>query len=394
MHARLGPRAHLEAVEPLPVVRGPGAPGRPRRRPPGAAGETRPRRQDDVHGPLAQRPGAPGVRDGLIAATTPAARYRRRQRASTPGAWMLDAMVPAPPGLEADPWKCGWSLSSRRSVLGKTSLALDLRALYAARSSRCGRHHPREPAPRAGRAGLRPGGAGHTRGPAAPLRDRLQQRERPLGWFLGQVWDRFTHRSLVVRPGDGAPCATRAICTDLVNASENPEFATYIDSELDILEWLEVRRWCCSTSCRRRAAEVRTDGSLLATGPGPPSVEGRARADAFERCWIEESRLLLTAAETLGRRPPSVPRPAAAADLQQGQLEVLFSIDAIARRRDEVNHLPAPAAASTTGSVGPRHSSDWPVDGDDRGGAGIHPGPAGRWRRPRPAGRSSPHGDP
>ena len=78
-------------------------------------------------------------------------------------------------------------------------------------------------------------------GNSARLRDRLQQRDRPLGWFLGEVWDRFRDQSLWC-----AQQAMRAVREDgdlvlyLVNASENPRFATYIDTELEILEWLEV----------------------------------------------------------------------------------------------------------------------------------------------------------
>ncbi|MDZ7826270.1 MAG: GTPase domain-containing protein [Gammaproteobacteria bacterium] len=196
-------------------------------------------------------------------------------------------------------------------------------------------------------------------GNSARLRDRLQQRERPLGWFLGQVWDRFTDRSLWC-----AQQAMRAVRDEgdlvlyLVNASEDPEFATYIDSELEILEWLEVPVLVLLNQLPPQGRpEART--ALEASwrrALDRPSVKAVLALDAFERCWIDESRLLLTAAETLGRENATERAEALGRLLpiwQQGQLERFrASIDAIARALARVTTDREPLGRGQSNRIG------------------------------------------
>ncbi len=131
-------------------------------------------------------------------------------------------------------------------------------------------------------------------GDSARLLRRLRQTERPLGWFLSQVWDRFADRPFWC--GQQAMRTVRE-STDVVlyvaNASERPAAAAYVDIEMEILGWL--------------AKPV----VLLLNQLGPPRAGAGAELqeweahvahypcvkvvlpfDAFARCWVQEGTLL------------------------------------------------------------------------------------------------------
>ena len=139
-------------------------------------------------------------------------------------------------------------------------------------------------------------------GNSARLRQRLEQHDAPLGWFLSQVWDRFTDQSLWC--AQQAMAAVREggdLVLYLVNASEDPEFASYIGTELDILAWLEVPVLVLLNQLppnARRADRSRLETAWREALDRPP-VRDVLALDAFERCWIDESRLLVRAAELL-----------------------------------------------------------------------------------------------
>ncbi|HSG89793.1 MAG TPA: GTPase domain-containing protein [Pseudomonadales bacterium] len=139
-------------------------------------------------------------------------------------------------------------------------------------------------------------------GNSARLKRRLAEREAPLGWFLGEVWDRFTDQSLWC-----AQQAMRAVREDgdlvlyLVNASEDPEFATYIGAELDILAWLGVPALVLLNQLppqSQRADRERLERAWRTALDREP-VRDVLALDAFERCWVDESRLLVRAADVL-----------------------------------------------------------------------------------------------
>ncbi|MEX2480869.1 MAG: GTPase domain-containing protein [Gammaproteobacteria bacterium] len=146
-------------------------------------------------------------------------------------------------------------------------------------------------------------------GNSARLRQRLESQDAPLGWFLSQVWDRFRDQSLW--------CAQQAMAAVrdegdlvlyLVNASEDPEFASYIDTELDILTWMRVPVLVVLNQLppdSRRADRARLEDAWRETLRREPVADVIA-LDAFERCWIDESRLLLRAAELLAPEKRSV----------------------------------------------------------------------------------------
>src|SRR5882757_9047136 len=76
-------------------------------------------------------------------------------------------------------------------------------------------------------------------GDSARLLKRLHTMEKPVWWFLTQVWDRMTDRPLW--------CAQQALknvredadaVLYLVNASESLAGGTFVEAEMEILGWL------------------------------------------------------------------------------------------------------------------------------------------------------------
>lgn len=139
-------------------------------------------------------------------------------------------------------------------------------------------------------------------GNSARLRERLAGRDAPLGWFLGQVWDRYRDQSLW--SAQQAMVAVRDegdLVLYLVNASEDPEFATYIGAELDILGWLQVPVLVLLNQLppQTRALERSRLETAWRQALDRPPVSDVLALDAFERCWVDESRLLVRAAALL-----------------------------------------------------------------------------------------------
>jgi hypothetical protein len=134
------------------------------------------------------------------------------------------------------------------------------------------------------------------------LMKRLQGQSNPIGWLLGQVWDRLADRPLwssqqAIRTARDEADAILY----LVNAAEDPAQAAYVGSDLELLTWVG------------RPVLV----LLNQTGPALPMVAGEAGAvaarrleqvwrehtaawpivrdvlplDAFSRCWVQEGVL-------------------------------------------------------------------------------------------------------
>jgi hypothetical protein len=133
-------------------------------------------------------------------------------------------------------------------------------------------------------------------GDTARLLKRLKEAEKPLGWFVSAVWDRFADRPLW--------CSQQAIrnvrdeadiVLYLVNASENPQEAAYVDMEMEILAWTEK--------------PVIVLLNQIGYPPDPESEQLEEQAwhrhltehrivklvatlDAYARCWVQEDELL------------------------------------------------------------------------------------------------------
>jgi hypothetical protein len=133
-------------------------------------------------------------------------------------------------------------------------------------------------------------------GDSARLLKRLNQSDNALGWFLSQVWDRY-----VDRPFFSSQQAMRNVRDEadlvlyLVNASEDPAGAGYVDAEMQILGWtgkpviVLLNQLGPPRPATVEAAEVQRWSAHLA---GYPCVRDTIAFDAFARCWVQEHVLL------------------------------------------------------------------------------------------------------
>jgi hypothetical protein len=133
-------------------------------------------------------------------------------------------------------------------------------------------------------------------GDSARLLKRLRQSGHPLGWFLAQVWDRY-----VDRPFFSSQQAVRNVRDEadvvlyLVNASEDPAAAGYVDAEMQILGWISkpvivlLNQLGPPRPADVEAIDVQRWSAHLS---GYPWVRDTIAFDAFARCWVQEHELL------------------------------------------------------------------------------------------------------
>ncbi len=133
-------------------------------------------------------------------------------------------------------------------------------------------------------------------GDSARLLQRLEGQENPLGWLTSQVWDRFANRPL-----HGSQQAVRNIRDEadvvlyLVNASEDPAGAAYIEMEMRLLGWIGKPVVVLLNQVGRPAPPEHEAGELHRWRDHLDShacVRDFLSLDAFARCWVQEGRLL------------------------------------------------------------------------------------------------------
>ena len=165
-------------------------------------------------------------------------------------------------------------------------------------------------------------------GDSVRLVKRLRGEGNLLGWFLAQVWDRFRDRAFYASQQAMKNVRERAdVVLYLVNASETPESAGYIEPEMELLDWMgkpvlvllnqlgppregaqedaELARW------RERLARF-------------PQVKDLMPLDAFARCWVQEFHLLSRVHAAL----PATKRAAMSRLLEAWRLKRLATFDA------------------------------------------------------------------
>jgi GTPase SAR1 family protein len=132
-------------------------------------------------------------------------------------------------------------------------------------------------------------------GDSVRLARRLARQGNPLGWFLTEVWDRFRDR-----PFWSTQRAIRAVLDHadavlyLVNASEDPRDAGYVEPEMKVLELIGrpvlvlLNQTGPPRPAHEEAAQVQAWRAHLA---GRPLVRGALALDAFSRCWVQELAL-------------------------------------------------------------------------------------------------------
>ena len=133
-------------------------------------------------------------------------------------------------------------------------------------------------------------------GDSARLARRLLQSDRPIGWFVSQVWDRLADRALWSSQQAVHNVREEAdVVLYLVNAAENPEDAGYVEPEMKILAWIGkpiivlLNQMGPPAGPQAEEAEIDRWRSYL-TQFG--NVHQVLALDAFARCWVQEGALL------------------------------------------------------------------------------------------------------
>ncbi len=133
-------------------------------------------------------------------------------------------------------------------------------------------------------------------GDSARLLSRLRRMERPLAWFLSQLWDRIANRPLW--------CAQQAMknvrdeaeaVLYLVNASESLAGGTFVEHEMEILGWLgkPVVVILNQTGSPRPAEEEAAEENIWREHLQKFTfVRAVLNMDAFSRCWVQEGELM------------------------------------------------------------------------------------------------------
>jgi GTP-binding protein EngB required for normal cell division len=140
-------------------------------------------------------------------------------------------------------------------------------------------------------------------GNSVALAKRLEGRSNPIGWFLSEVWDRTANRSFwldqkaVIHARDISD-----VVLYLVNVSEMPDRAPYIDAEMKILSWLGkpaivlLNQMGKPRGSEAEAADVERWKSAVR---GYSFVRAVLPMDAFARCWVQEAALFDAIGEAL-----------------------------------------------------------------------------------------------
>lgn len=132
-------------------------------------------------------------------------------------------------------------------------------------------------------------------GDSVRLARRLRQDRNPIGWFLSQVWDRYQDRVLWLSQLAVRNVAEQAdVVLYLVNAAEAPADAGYLDSELEVLEYIGKPVLVLLNQTgppRERAVEDADAARWRAALASSGHVREVLAFDAFARCWVQEFTL-------------------------------------------------------------------------------------------------------
>ena len=173
-------------------------------------------------------------------------------------------------------------------------------------------------------------------GDSARLVKRLRASANPIGWFLTQVWDRFTDRPFF--------CSQQAIrnvreesdvVLYLVNAAENPMAAGYVEKEMEVLAWIGKPVVVLLNQMgppRGRAAEAAEEQSWSRHLAAYVKDRGAIALDAFARCWVQEDKLLGVVAGVLPESKASAFERLRAAWRARNRMAFEASMRSIARQ--------------------------------------------------------------
>ncbi|MEZ5740365.1 MAG: GTPase domain-containing protein [Burkholderiaceae bacterium] len=133
-------------------------------------------------------------------------------------------------------------------------------------------------------------------GDSLRLARRLEAADNPLGWLVGQVWDRLRDRPLWSSQQALRHVREQAdVVLYLVNAAEDPQDAGYVEPEMRVLAWtgkpvmVLLNQMGPPRPAASEQAEVDRWQQHLAHWP---QVRDVLALDAFARCWVQEDELL------------------------------------------------------------------------------------------------------
>jgi hypothetical protein len=133
-------------------------------------------------------------------------------------------------------------------------------------------------------------------GDSARLLRRLRQSGNPFGWFLSQVWDRYTDRPFFSsQQAMRNVRETADVVLYLVNAGEDPAAAGYVAAEMEILGWAGKPVLALLNQLgppRPAQAEARDVERWSRSLAGFAFVRDVLAFDAFARCWVQEEALI------------------------------------------------------------------------------------------------------
>ncbi len=132
-------------------------------------------------------------------------------------------------------------------------------------------------------------------GNSVALAKRLEGRKNPVGWFLSEVWDRFSNKAQWLNQKALKHVKeTSNVVLYLVNAAELPDEATYVKAEMHILTWIEkpvivlLNQMGKPRPAQEEALDVARWNEAMREWP---IVKKVLPMDAFARCWVQEFTL-------------------------------------------------------------------------------------------------------
>jgi len=159
-------------------------------------------------------------------------------------------------------------------------------------------------------------------GDSVRLARRLRERGNALGWFIAEVWDRWRDRPLWASQQALRNVRDEAdVMLYLVNVSESPEAAGYVQPEMEILGWVgkPVIVLLNQLGPPREASLEEADLLRWRNHLRPfAAVRAVFAMDAFARCWVQEATLLRAVESVLdGERRDAMARLADAWRVQR-----------------------------------------------------------------------------
>ena len=132
-------------------------------------------------------------------------------------------------------------------------------------------------------------------GNSVALAKRLEGRKNPVGWFLSEVWDRFSNKAQWLNQKALKHVKdTSNVVLYLVNAAELPDEAAYVKAEMHILTWIgkPVIVLLNQMGKPRPAQEEALDVARWNEAMREWAIVKKVLPmDAFARCWVQEFTL-------------------------------------------------------------------------------------------------------